>query len=108
MEKVKEWFSGFSGRFGETPSSLPDPVPDEEVPPMSPLTAAAPAPPPPPIRETLDRMRQSSPEELREDALQAYKYDPLPFLAAAFMLGFGLGRLILRMMDREERPHDDL
>ena len=109
MERIKDWFSGCRERFREAPSPLPEPVPEKEVPLGPPLTAAAPAPPSPrPIKETLERVRRSSPEELREDALQAYRQDPLPFLAAAFLLGFGLGKLALRQRDREEKPDDDL
>ena len=109
VERIKEWFSGCRERFGEAPTPPPEPVPEKAVPREPPPTVAAPAPPPPrPIKETLDRVRRSSPEELREDALQAYRQDPLPFLAAALLLGFGLGKLALRLRDREEKPDDDL
>jgi hypothetical protein len=109
VERIKAWFSNSRERLGRASFPPPEPIPNEEIPSVPPLATAGPAPPSPrPIKEAWEQMRRSSPEELRDDALQMYRRDPLPFLAVVFLLGFGLGNLVLRLRDREEKPDDDL
>jgi hypothetical protein len=96
LERIRRWFV----RGAEVPEATASgrlESASERAANFQPPRQASYAPAPSrPLRETWDAVRTSSPQELREGALDTYRREPLAFLAAAFLVGFGVGKLLFR------------